>query len=63
MNKKAWNAGDFLPQHRHSSPEVVRGLTDEQLPGAAPVSLDADGRLTVQFLIEDHSLRHIRADG
>lgn len=46
---------------RHNSKraaERVRTLRDEQLDGAATVSLNADATLTAQFFIEDHALRH-----
>jgi len=36
----------------------IRGLSDEQLDRAAPVSLNGDAPLTCQFFIEDHALRH-----
>jgi len=37
---------------------AVRGLSDEQLDRAAPVSLNSNAPLTCQFFIEDHALRH-----
>lgn len=46
---------------RHNSREaakVVRGFSDEELDQAAPFSLSYGAPMTVQFVIEDHALRH-----
>jgi len=48
----------LLRSNSHAAAEAVRGLSNEQLDRAAPVSLNADAPLTAQFLIEDHALRH-----
>lgn len=48
----------LLRQNSKLAAERVRQLRDEQLDGAAPVSLNANAPLTVQFFIEDHALRH-----
>ena len=38
--------------------DAVRGLSDDDLDRAAPVSLNSGAPLTTQFFIEDHALRH-----
>ncbi len=47
-----------LRQNSKRAAERVRALRDEQLDGAATVSLNADAPLTAQFFIEDYALRH-----
>jgi DinB family protein len=47
-----------LKTNSASAAAAVRGLTDEQLDRAAPVSLNANAPLTCQFFVEDHALRH-----
>ena len=37
---------------------AIRAFTDEELAGAATVSLYADAPLTCQFILEDHAVRH-----
>jgi hypothetical protein len=37
---------------------AIRGLSDEELDRAAPVSLYGDAPLTCQFFLEDHAVRH-----
>ena len=37
---------------------AIRAFTDEELDGAAPVSLNSDAPLTCQFFLEDHPVRH-----
>jgi hypothetical protein len=37
---------------------MIRGLSDEQLDRASPISLNWDAPLTTQFFIEDHPLSH-----
>jgi hypothetical protein len=49
---------ELLRRNSKAAAEAVRGLTDEQLDRAAPVSLDSGAPLTTQFMIEDHALRH-----
>lgn len=51
----------FLRERSKEAAKRVRNFTDEQLDGAAPVSLYADAPLTAQFFIEDHALRHSTA--
>jgi DinB family protein len=48
----------LLRKNSKTAADAVRGLSDEALDRAAPVSLNADAPLTAQFLIEDHALRH-----
>jgi DinB superfamily len=38
--------------------KVIRSLTDEELDRAAPVPLYGNARLTCQFILEDHAVRH-----
>jgi hypothetical protein len=38
--------------------EAIRGLRDDELDRAAPISLYHDTPLTCQFFIEDHAMRH-----
>lgn len=49
---------ETLRRNSHAAAEAVRGLSDEQLDSAVPVSLNAGAPLTAQFLIEDHTVRH-----
>jgi len=51
-------AVDLLRRNSMSAAAVVRGLTDEQLAHAEPVSLYADAPVTCQFVLEDHAVRH-----
>lgn len=48
----------LLRKNSTAAAEAIRGLSDEELDRAAPVSLNADAPLTTQFFIEDHALRH-----
>jgi hypothetical protein len=48
----------LLRQNSKVAADAIRGMTDEELDRAAPVSLNADAPLTAQFFIEDHALRH-----
>jgi hypothetical protein len=47
-----------LRDNSRAAAETVRGLSDEELDTAAPVSLYSGAPLTAQFFIEDHALRH-----
>lgn len=49
---------ELLRKNSQEAAQAVRSLTDEQLDGAAPFSLNAGAPLTAQFVIEDHALRH-----
>jgi hypothetical protein len=48
----------LLKRNSRRSAEAVRLFTDAQLDTAALVSLYAGARLTAQFLLEDHAVRH-----
>ena len=48
----------LLRKNSKAAADAVRGIKDEDLDRAAPVSLNADAPLTCQFFIEDHALRH-----
>ena len=49
---------DLLRRNSAAAAAAIRGLSDEQLDRAAPVSLNGDAPLTCQFFVEDHALRH-----
>jgi hypothetical protein len=49
---------DLLQRNSREAAVAVRGIPDEALDRAAPVSLNADAPLTCQFFVEDHALRH-----
>jgi hypothetical protein len=49
---------DLLRQNSSQAAAVIRGLSDEQLDRASPISLNWDAPLTTQFFIEDHPLSH-----
>ena len=49
---------DLLRQNSAAAAAAIRGLSDEQLTRAAPVSLYSDAPLTCQFVLEDHAVRH-----
>jgi hypothetical protein len=49
---------ELLRQNSREAAAVVRGLTDEQLEGAARFGLSFGAPVTAQFVIEDHALRH-----
>jgi hypothetical protein len=49
---------DLLRQNSAAAAAAIRGLSDEQLTQAAPVSLYSDAPLTCQFVLEDHAVRH-----
>ncbi len=49
---------ELLRANSAKAAEVVRVLTDEDLNRAAPFSLSFGAPMTVQFVIEDHALRH-----
>jgi hypothetical protein len=46
--------------HRNSAlaAQAIRGLRDDELDRAAPISLYYDTPLTCQFFLEDHAVRH-----
>jgi hypothetical protein len=49
---------ELLERNSAAAAASIRGLSDEALAQAAPVSLYADAPLTCQFLLEDHAVRH-----
>ena len=49
---------ELLRKNSAASAEAIRQLTDEQLDTAAPFGLSYGAPVTVQFVIEDHALRH-----
>jgi hypothetical protein len=49
---------DLLRKNSAAAATAIRGLSDEELDQAAPVSLNADAPLTTQFMLEDHAVRH-----
>ena len=49
---------ELLRRNSAAAAAAVRALSDEELGGAAPVSLYADAPLTCQFVLEDHAVRH-----
>jgi hypothetical protein len=48
----------LLARNSATAAAAIRALSDEELDRAAPVSLNSDARLTCQFLLEDHAVRH-----
>jgi hypothetical protein len=49
---------DLLRHNSGMAAAAIRGLKDEELDRAAPVSLNSDAPLTCQFFLEDHAVRH-----
>ena len=49
---------DLLRQNSAAAAAAIRGLSDDELAQAAPVSLYAQAPLTCQFMLEDHAVRH-----
>lgn len=49
---------DLLQKNSAAAAAAVRALTDEALDTAAPLSLNADGPRTCQFMLEDHAVGH-----
>ena len=49
---------DLLRRNSAMAAAVIRALSDEELDGAAAVSLYSDAPLTCQFVHEDHAVRH-----
>jgi hypothetical protein len=49
---------DLLRRNSSAAADAIRALSDEELDGAAPVSLNSDAPLTCQFMLEDHAVRH-----
>jgi hypothetical protein len=49
---------DLLATNSAAAAAAIRAFSDEELDGAAPVSLNSDAPLTCQFMLEDHAVRH-----
>jgi hypothetical protein len=49
---------DLLRRNSREAAAAVRAFTDEELDRAAAFSLSFGAPVTVQFVIEDHALRH-----
>lgn len=49
---------DFLRKNSTAAAAAIRAFSDDELDAAAPISLNADAPLTVQFVLEDHAVRH-----
>jgi hypothetical protein len=49
---------ELLRRNSREAAAAVRAFTDDELDGAAPLSLSFGAPVTAQFVIEDHALRH-----
>ena len=49
---------DLLRRNSAAAAAAIRSLSDEELDRAETVSLYSDARLTCQFVLEDHAVRH-----
>jgi len=49
---------DILGRNSREASAEIRRLTDEELARAVPFSLSYGAPMTVQFIVEDHPLRH-----
>lgn len=49
---------DLLARNSREASEEIRRLTDAELARAVPFSLSYGAPMTVQFIIEDHPMRH-----
>jgi len=49
---------DLLDRNARAAADAIRGMSDAQLDGAAPLSLNDNVVLTCQFMLEDHAVRH-----
>ena len=49
---------ELLARNSAAAAAAIRTLTDEELDSAAPVPLYGNARLTCQFVLEDHAVRH-----
>ena len=52
------DALQLLATNSSAAAAAIRTLTDEELDRAAPVPLYGNARLTCQFILEDHAVRH-----
>jgi hypothetical protein len=48
----------LLAANSAAAAAAIRAFSDQQLDGAAPLSLNSDAPLTCQFMLEDHAVRH-----
>lgn len=48
----------LLANNSAAAAAAIRSFTDDELDCAAPVSLNSEAKLTCQFMIEDHPVRH-----
>lgn len=49
---------DLLRRNSRAAAAAVRKFSNDELDGAAAVSLNAGAPLTCQFILEDHAVRH-----
>jgi hypothetical protein len=49
---------ELLRRNSRAAADAVRAFTDDELDRAAPFSLSYAAPVTVQFVVEDHALRH-----
>ena len=49
---------ELLELNSAAAAEAIRSLTDDELDRDAPVLLYGNAKLTCQFIIEDHAVRH-----
>ena len=49
---------ELLATNSAAAAAAIRSLTDEELDRAAPVALYGNARVTCQFVLEDHAVRH-----
>lgn len=49
---------ELLADNSAAAAEEIRSLTDDELDRNAPVPLYGNAKLTCQFILEDHAVRH-----
>jgi hypothetical protein len=49
---------ELLAVNSAAAAEAIRSLTDDELDRVAPVLLYGNAKLTCQFILEDHPVRH-----
>jgi hypothetical protein len=49
---------NLLARNSEAAATAIRSLTDQELDNAAPVPLYGNARVTCQFILEDHAVRH-----
>ena len=52
------DALELLATNSAAAAAAIRSLTDEELDRSAPVPLYGNARVTCQFILEDHAVRH-----